>query len=75
MSDPESPYVDDTPAGVTPGSQPLAPEPATEPQAAFVLTCPICGHAESGHASGRCLIMLGTYGTEGPCPCPEPLPA
>lgn len=65
MSDP------DQSAGVTPGSQDLAPEQAEEPIAAVPLLCPICGHAESGHTSdGRCLIMLGEYGTAGPCPCP-----
>lgn len=62
----------ETPAGVTPGSVDLAPEQAEEPIAAVPMLCPICGHAESAHVdSGRCLVMLGAYGTEGACPCPE----
>lgn len=60
------------PIEATAGAADLAPELAPEPVAATVATCPICGHAESAHVdSGRCLVMLGAYGTEGACPCPE----
>jgi len=61
--------------GVTAGSAPPAPEEAAETVAASPLVCPICGHADAAHVdSGRCLVMLGAYGTEGACPCPEPRP-
>lgn len=63
------------PAGVTPGSEQLAPDPVDGqiPQVDPML-CPTCGHPLTAHTGGRCLIALGAYGTEGPCPCPEPLP-
>jgi hypothetical protein len=60
------------PPAQTAGAASPAPEEAAEPVAAVVLACPICGHAESAHvSSGRCLVMLGDFGTEGACPCPE----
>jgi hypothetical protein len=63
------------PVGVTPGSEALTPEPVDEQLAQpDPLLCPICSHALAAHTGGRCLIALGAYGTEGPCPCPEPLP-
>lgn len=55
----------------TPGSADLAPELASEPVVAQVAVCPICGHAGAAHASGRCLVMRGDFGTGGPCPCPD----
>lgn len=61
----------DTPAGITPGSADLAPDPVADEAPQPAPGCPICGHAPEAHTAGRCLIMLGAYGTEGPCPCPD----
>lgn len=70
MSDADPPPVE-IPAR-TAGAASPDPVEAAAPVAAAVLACPICGHAESAHVSGgRCLVMLGEYGTEGACPCPD----
>lgn len=62
------------PVGVTPGSGDLTPDPGSVGGPVDPPVCGICGHVASAHTGGRCQIMLGAYGTEGPCPCPEPLP-
>lgn len=62
------------PAGVTPGAEPLAIEvdpDGGDAAPVFVESCPHCGHPLAAHAGETCTVMLGAYGTEGACPCPE----
>lgn len=60
------------PPGVTPGAEPLVIAADEQPVGpVFIETCPACGHALDAHHAGSCTVMLGAYGTEGACPCPD----